>query len=327
MGAAVAAARRLGARGVCVYSCGNGGVAAAAAAARLGLRCLVLTLPSVSRQAASVIRAYGAELVPLAVEHNALWTSGLVGALQEGLWQRGGWFPLNRIALPLRACPFYLAGCATLAGELTVQLSVSPGTVVVPAGSGDLLLGLWQAFLDRATDAMPLQAPGATHRDQPETEMGTQSSRLASHAPRLVAAEAAGAAPLVHAWERGLSSVATLPYARTIASGIEMVTGSDDALVALRASGGCAASVSDADILAMIHFLARHEGIFVGPEGAAAVAVASRLVDGQMADPIVAVATASGQKYLDLLPAELPAPHALSATVVLQAVGDATSSL
>ena len=295
VGMAAAAAQAMGASGVCMYSCGNGGAAAAAAAARLGLRCLVLALPSISDVAAHLIRAYGATLVPLAVDHRTLWSSGLVGQLQDALWQEGGWFPLNRIALPLRASPYYLAGCASLADELLADLGQPPRTVVVPAGSGDLLLGLWLAL------------------------------RSAPLPPAMVAAQAVGAAPLVRAWQRGERQVATLDCAQTVAAGIEMITGSNDALAALYTSGGRAAAVSDDAILLTQATLAREHGIFTSPEGAAAVAVAAGLDETQaQSRAVVAVLTASAMKYLDhRWPAEDGPPAPIDARAVLGRAGRA----
>jgi len=295
MGAAVAAALTMGARGVSLYSCGNGGAAAAAAAAGLGLRCLVLALPTMSSQAAALIRAYGAQVLTLDLDHDTLWTSGAVGRLQEQLWQNGGWFPLNRIALPLRASPYYLAGCASLAGELLSQIAGGPGALVVPTGSGDLLLGLWLAL-----------------RDGPQP-------------PRLVAVQARGAAPLVRAWRRGAQRVDVLPGAQTVASGIEMVTGSDDALAAVYASQGSAIAVSDADILAMRGKLAREHGLLTSPEGAAAAVVGTRLLGKEgHAHPVVAVLTAAGSKYPQFDPvASLATPTPVNAAQVLKIVGNA----
>jgi threonine synthase len=296
-GAAVVAAHAQGARGVSVYSCGNAGAAAAAAAARLGLRCLVLALPSIGGPALAQLQAYGATVVPLDLDLATLWTSGLVAVLQDALWRDGGWFPLNRLALPLRANPYYLAGCASLADEVVQQLGAMPRAVVAPAGSGDLLLGLWQAFL---------------HHPAARTAL-----------PRMIAAQATGAAPLVQAWQRGAQQVETLPSARTIASGIEMVTGSAEALAAIRSSGGSAMAVDDGAIAEMMSHLARREGVYAAPEGAAAVLVASRLPD-EMAQggSVVAVMTASGLKDRRFARAEkVPDPCAAAASAVLAIAG------
>jgi threonine synthase len=294
-GMAVAAATAHGATGVAIYSCGNAGTAAAAAAARLGLRCLALVLPSISPVPAAHMRAFGAQLAPLDVDLSTIWTSGMIASLQDALWRDGGWFPLNRLSAPLQANPYYLAGAASMAAEIVQDLGEMPSCVTIPTGSGDLLLGLWLAFkcLARSSGAVP---------------------------PRMVAVQADGAAPLVRSWKRGACHVEVISFAQTIASGIEIVAGSKEALAAVRESGGAAATVSDGEILETMRRLARDEGLLTSPEGAAAAAVATQLTAEREAGPIVAVLTATGMKYPALLPADLPAPCAADAASVLSAI-------
>lgn len=299
-GTAVAAAKACGARGIALYSCGNAGRAAAAAAARLGLRCLVLALPSISPTAAGHIQAYGAHLVPVDVDLSTLWTSGEIASLQDALWRDGGWFPLNRLSAPLRANPSYLAGAASMAAEIVHELGEMPAAIVAPAGSGDLLLGLWLAFQRLAV---------------------TSGSRP----PQMVAVQADGAAPLVRAWERGLQHIEPISSARTIASGIEIVTGSDEALAAVRASGGSAAMATDEEIREAMSRLARGEGVLTSPEGAAAAVVADRLAEEQAIRPIVVILTATGASYPALLPTHIPAVCPTNPAAVLEIAGSISS--
>ena len=70
----------------------------------------------------------------------------------------------------------------------------------------------------------------------------------------------------------------------------------------LRASGGRALSSDDATILASIQDWARHEGLFLSPEGAAATAAYDALLaSGEIKpqDRVVLFNTGAGLKYTD----------------------------
>ncbi len=76
-------------------------------------------------------------------------------------------------------------------------------------------------------------------------------------------------------------------------------------LQALRDSGGTALSVSDDEMLQEIPRIGKAEGIFFCPEGAACVAALRHLIkDGWItpADRVLVFNTASGLKYLDVIP-------------------------
>jgi len=102
-----------------------------------------------------------------------------------------------------------------------------------------------------------------------------------------------------------------------------MVTGSDEALAAVRASGGTAISITDDTIVHTMAELARMEGIFAAPEGAAAVAAARHVMAADPeAGPLVVVLTATGLKYPKLWPAPTPVePAALDAVAILNRIG------
>jgi threonine synthase len=76
----------------------------------------------------------------------------------------------------------------------------------------------------------------------------------------------------------------------------------------LRVSNGTALSVSDDEMLAEIPRVGRAEGIFFCPEGAACVAALRRLTQQswvQSSDQVLIFNTASGLKYLDVIPNNL----------------------
>ena len=71
----------------------------------------------------------------------------------------------------------------------------------------------------------------------------------------------------------------------------------------VRASGGAAIASTDEEILASILDYARHEGIFLSPEGAAATAAYDRLIkEGELTpeNRVVLFNTGAGLKYTDM---------------------------
>ena len=75
-------------------------------------------------------------------------------------------------------------------------------------------------------------------------------------------------------------------------------------LRALRESGGTAVAVSDDDLIADSHVLARHTGIFPAPEGGATLAALRHLRDTGWVgnqERVVLFNTGSGYKYLEAL--------------------------
>ncbi len=77
----------------------------------------------------------------------------------------------------------------------------------------------------------------------------------------------------------------------------------------IRDSGGTAIAVSDAEIIAAMHEMARSEGLFACPEGAATLAAFKRLAASGLLRPeerVVLLNTGSGLKYADLVHAEFP---------------------
>jgi threonine synthase len=101
-----------------------------------------------------------------------------------------------------------------------------------------------------------------------------------SRMPRLAAAQSAAAAPIVAAFEKGLSHVEPVVARETIAESIQVgnpVSLGWRALAALRESGGSAMAVTDEEILEAQHLTGTLAGIFAEPAGAASVAAAKKM--------------------------------------------------
>jgi threonine synthase len=113
--------------------------------------------------------------------------------------------------------------------------------------------------------------------------------------------QAAGAAPLVRAFERGVKTAQALVDAHTCADSI-CVGQPRDHIKALRAvheSKGAMLAVEDQEILDAMRRLARQAGVFAEPAGATGFAGLSRLVSNGDLGPgerVVVLVTGNGLK-------------------------------
>ena len=88
--------------------------------------------------------------------------------------------------------------------------------------------------------------------------------RISDSLPHMVGVQAAGAQPIVEAFQRGLDSI-TPVQPHTVASAINIGNPASwkKALAAIRDSGGMALAVTDEEIITARMELASSEGIFV----------------------------------------------------------------
>ena len=129
--------------------------------------------------------------------------------------------------------------------------------------------------------------------------------------PRLVCVQVEGCQPIVKAFQEGKAASEKWEGASTVAQGIRVPKALGDFLVlqAVRETGGTCVAVKDADTLWGLEQLARHEGAFVCPEGAALVGAARSLrTQGwlQERERVVLLNTGAGIKYPDILTPRLP---------------------
>ena len=96
----------------------------------------------------------------------------------------------------------------------------------------------------------------------------------------------------------------------TVAFGINVPKALGDFLVleALRATGGTAVAVEDADLLADLALTARLEGMFLCPEGAATVTAAALARSGWLSpdDEVVLLNTGAGVIYPETVTVDAP---------------------
>ncbi len=266
---AVHRARALGARHIAIPSTGNAGVAAAAYSSAAGLSCTVAMPSDTPALMVAECRAYGA---------TAVLIDGTIA--DAGDWLRAhtprdGWFSVSTLREPYR-----LEGKKTMGFELAEQAAwVLPDAIVYPTGGGTGLIGMWKAFDE-------MEALGW----------------LGSERPKMIAVQATGCAPIVHAFESGAVSAPAVADPCTVASGLCVPAALGDFLILgiLRASNGAAVAVTDEALIEGARQLARQEGILAGPEAGATVAALPELMKRGMIGPddrVVCFLTGGGLKY------------------------------
>ncbi len=277
---AVHVAAATGYRGVAVPSAGNAASALSAYAAALGLAARVFVPRDTPRAALVDCRAYGAEVRLV----DGVITDAARALRAEA---REGEADLSTLREPYR-----LEGKKTLGYELAEAFEGHlPEAVLYPTGGGTGLLGMWKAFEE--LEGLGWLVPGRR--------------------PRLYVVQAAGCAPLVRAFERGLESAPPWEDPHTVAAGLRVPVAVADfwILRAVRESGGGAVAVGEESLLADTLHLARTTGIAACPEGGATLAGLRRLREAGAVGPgdrVLIYNTGSGLKYLEALEAALARP-------------------
>ena len=180
--------------------------------------------------------------------------------------------------------PYRVEGKKTMGYEIAEQLGWTlPDAIIYPTGGGTGIVGMWKAFAE-------MEAMGW----------------IGSERPRMFAVQSDGCAPIVRAFEQGTEFAEPWQNAQTVAPGIRVPSAIGDYLIlgAIRESGGGALTVSDDEILDYMSRVARLEGMFICPEGAATAAALEKLLSAEQlgADQrILLLNTGSGLKNLELV--------------------------
>jgi threonine synthase len=120
----------------------------------------------------------------------------------------------------------------------------------------------------------------------------------------MIVVQAEGCAPVVRAFEQGKDRCEFWENAATVSAGLRVPKPLGDALIlkAVRESGGTCVAVSDRASLEAGAKLARLDGVFAAPEGAACFAALEKLLASgflRPEDEILVYNTGGGLKYLE----------------------------
>jgi len=268
---AVSKAREFGIDTVVTASSGNAAASMSAYAARAGLRAVVLVPASTPSSKLMQMLASGSHVVRVAGS-----VSDCI-QLVRAATQEFGWYN----ATSTFENPYSVEGDKTVAYEIAAELDWRcPQWIVVPTGAGPLPVGIWKGFAEM------------------------RRAELVSTVPCLVAAQAAGCAPIARAFLAGDAMVTPWQAPNTVASGIQdpLVGYSQDGtftLQVVRESGGYAVAASDEAILAAVHLMSQTEGLYGEPTVGAALAAVMDLRNGgsiHKSDEVVIVSTGHGLK-------------------------------
>ncbi|MEO8456619.1 MAG: threonine synthase [Chloroflexota bacterium] len=228
---AVAKAAESGAEKVLCASTGNTSASAAAYAVHLGLEAYVLVPHgNIAHGKMAQAIAHGAKVI--AVRGNFDVALQVARQISE----------THPVALVNSVNPHRIEGQKTAAFEIIDELGDAPDAVFIPVGNAGNITAYWRGFVEY------------------------YQAEIATHKPRMMGWQAAGAAPIV------LGHPVDDP--QTVASAIRIGNPASwrFAEAARDESGGGINSVTDDEILAAYRLLAQEEGIFCEPASAASLA-------------------------------------------------------
>ncbi len=274
MTAAISQAIYEGSETIICASTGNTAASAAAYAARAGLRCLVLVPEGkIALGKLAASLAYGAEVISIA------------GSFDDGLKMVREIVNRRQISLVNSINPWRLEGQKTGAFEVCDQLDgQAPDWHCLPVGNAGNITAYWMGY-----------------------------RQYGKGLPRLLGAQAAGAAPIV--------SGQIVENPETVATAIRIGNPArwQQAVQALDESDGLITSVSDEEILDAWRNLASMEGLFVEPASASGLAALKKLIKMEEIDPsnkrIVVVLTGHGLKDPGTAVEKATKPYQLPADV------------
>ena len=271
VGVALAAARELGFTTLACPSTGNLANATAAAAARAGIRSVVLVPADLEQQKIVTTAVYGGILVAVEGTYDDVnrVASELAGEHED-------WAFVN-----VNVRPYYAEGSKTLGYEVAESLGWRlPEQVVIPVASGSQLTKVDKAFRELVALGLVDDSPF-----------------------RIFGAQATGCSPVAQAFKAGHDVVRPVKPT-TIAKSLAIGNPADGPYVldTCRRTGGAVEDVSDEEVVEGIRLLARTEGIFAETAGGVTVATLQKLLESGRLDPdaeTVVFNTGEGLKTLD----------------------------
>jgi threonine synthase len=284
---ALAAASEMGFKVLACPSTGNLANAVAAAAARAGIRSVVLIPADLEQQKILGTAVYGGTLVTVDGSYDDV--NRLASELAD---TRDDWAFVN-----VNVRPYYAEGSKTIGYEIAEQLGWRlPSQVVVPVASGAQLVKIDKAF--RELSALGLVADAAC---------------------RVFGAQATGCAPVAAAFRAGQDVVQPVRPA-TIAKSLAIGNPADGPYVldVVRRTGGAVADVTDEQIVDAIRLLAATEGIFGETAAGVTLAVLRKLLASGQLDPAaetVIINSGDGLKTLDAVASAVPAVTPIRASL------------
>lgn len=241
----ISIAREKAAKAIILASTGNMAASCACYAAAAQIPCFILVPEGVPPGKLSQVLAFGGHIVQVKGTYNDAADLAYKIAAEMGFYLAGDY-------------AFRLEGAKTAAFEVIDQMLFQvPDYLAVPIGCGTNIGGYYKGFMDYY-------------------RLG-----LIDRLPRIIGIQATGAQAVVNSFEAKRNSIEILPSVNTLASAICVANPIDGlkALEAINTTNGYAIAVTDNEILAAQHRLAKDEGIFAESSAAATIAGIQKLID------------------------------------------------
>lgn len=269
----VSKAKELGINQICIPTAGNAGSALSAYCAKAGIKAHVFMPEETPKIFQLDCEIMGAQVTK--VKGNISDAAKLMKSKNDG-----SWFDITTLKEPFR-----LEGKKTMGYEIAEQLSWKlPDVIIYPTGGGTGLIGIWKAFKE-------MQGLGI----------------LENINTRMVAVQVDTCDPIIQAFQQGKDHAVNYENPGiTIANGLRVPKAFGDRLIlkTIYESKGTAISVSDEEIKLGLSEVAKTEGIFLCPEGAATWMGYKKLKENgwiKDSESVVMLNTGSVYKYAENL--------------------------
>lgn len=234
----IAKAKEFGKKRVVCATTGNMGASVSAYSGIANLECYIFTPEDATPIKLKQILGYGAKLYMVIGSYTRAEKLAEAASRKYGVFLLGDYL-------------YRREGTKSVGFEILDQLDFRAKDVYIisPVGNGTLISSVWKAAKEFGT-------------------LGFIKGR-----PKMVGIQAEGCSPIAKAFRKG-GSIVPAEKAKTVALAIECGEPLDGerVLESVRESGGFMESVSDGEILHARELLAKHEGLFVEPGGAASLA-------------------------------------------------------
>jgi len=193
--------------------------------------------------------------------------------------------------------PFRLEGQKTAAFEISDQMNgTSPDYLYIPVGNGGNSAAYWKGFAEY------------------------ESLGLTKGLPIFRGIQAEGSAPIAHMFESNARELSPVQKPETVATAIRIGNPANwkKTVRAIKESGGSVSTVTDSQILEAQKALAKNEGIFAEPAGAAALAGLVKDIEAGEIDrtsSVVCVSTGHGLKDPDVAISQSVKPRTIEASL------------
>lgn len=270
---AVSVAKEKGYQKIVVASSGNASAAAAAYAARAGMECVVFVPRSTDPNKVTQAQSYGANVYCVEGNYSRSFDMAVACAATYG------WANVTSTFIN----PYTVEGDKVPAYELYHQLPGHvPDAVLIPIGSGPLLVGMYKGFIELK-------------------KMG-----LIKKLPKMIGVQPDQCKPITEAYENGLDRVCGWQHEiNTIAGGISdpLIGYEKDGeltLKTVRQSGGSMISLNENEILEANQLVEKKIGLYCEPTGAVSLGAIKKMETMGMLKPgetVVAFLTGHGFKF------------------------------